>query len=139
VPGMALGASFVAASSQYANGDENNADRKGRVPGYFVVNLDAQYALTPHVTLFAQIDNLFDRHTRTSACWDRTSSPGRSAASALPPGSRPSPSSFARSERLAASGRRSRRFRGTADALVSGKGDRPYRQHDVTSLHCISL
>jgi iron complex outermembrane recepter protein len=60
-PGMALGASLVAASSQYANGDENNADRSGRVPGYFVVNLDAQYALTPHVTLFAEIDNLFDR------------------------------------------------------------------------------
>ena len=61
-PGLGVGASLVAASSQYARGDKNNADRAGRVPGYFVVHLDAQYALTPRVTLFAQVDNLFDRH-----------------------------------------------------------------------------
>ena len=60
-PGLAIGASLVAASSQYARGDENNADRSGPVPGYFVVNLDAEYRLTPRVTLFAQVDNLFDR------------------------------------------------------------------------------
>lgn len=59
--GFAIGASLVAASSQYANGDENNADRGGRVPGYLVVHLDAQYSVTPRVTLFAQIDNVFDR------------------------------------------------------------------------------
>jgi len=60
-PGASLGASFVAASSQYAVGDDNNADRGGRVPGYFVVHLDAQYAVTPRVTVFAQVDNVFDR------------------------------------------------------------------------------
>jgi iron complex outermembrane recepter protein len=59
--GLAFGASLVAASSQYAVGDENNADRSGRVPGYFVVHMDAQYQVTPHVALFGQIDNLFDR------------------------------------------------------------------------------
>jgi outer membrane receptor protein involved in Fe transport len=52
---------LLAASSQYAIGDENNADRHGKVPGYFVVHLDAQYALTQRVTLFAGIDNLLDR------------------------------------------------------------------------------
>ena len=61
-PGLAIGASLVAASSQYARGDENNADRAGRVPGYFVAHLDAQYQLTRRVMLFAGIDNLFDRH-----------------------------------------------------------------------------
>ena len=60
-PGLALGASLSAVSSQYARGDENNADRGGRVPGYSVVNLDAQYALAPRVTLVAQVDNLLDR------------------------------------------------------------------------------
>jgi iron complex outermembrane recepter protein len=60
-PGLAIGASLVAAAGQYANGDENNADRSGRVPGYFVMHLDAQYVMTPRVTLFAKIDNLFDR------------------------------------------------------------------------------
>lgn len=58
---VALGASLVAASGQYAVGDENNADRGGRVPGYFVVHVDTQYQVTPHVTLFAEVDNLFDR------------------------------------------------------------------------------
>ena len=60
-PGLGLGASLAATSSQYARGDENNADRSGRVPGYLLVNLDAQYAVTSQVTLFAQVDNLFDR------------------------------------------------------------------------------
>jgi outer membrane receptor protein involved in Fe transport len=31
------------------------------VPGYVVVHLDAQYALSPRVMLFAQVENLFDR------------------------------------------------------------------------------
>jgi iron complex outermembrane recepter protein len=56
-----IGAGLIAASSQYAHGDENNADRNGRVPGYLVMHLDAQYVVTPRLTLFVQIDNLFDR------------------------------------------------------------------------------
>ena len=60
-PGLSLGASAVVVARQYARGDENNADRSGRVPGYGVVHVDAEYRLTPRVTLFAQIDNLFDR------------------------------------------------------------------------------
>jgi len=59
--GTWIALSLLAASSQYAVGDENNADRHGKVPGYFVVHLDAQYALTPRVTLFAAVDNLLDR------------------------------------------------------------------------------
>jgi outer membrane receptor protein involved in Fe transport len=60
-PGLAIGTSLVAASSQYVRGDENNADRNGRLPGYMVAYLDAEYRLSPRVTLFAQVDNLFDR------------------------------------------------------------------------------
>jgi outer membrane receptor protein involved in Fe transport len=60
-PRLSLGGSLLAMGSQYARGDENNADRAGRLPGYFVANLDAQYVLTPRVTLFAQIDNVLDR------------------------------------------------------------------------------
>jgi outer membrane receptor protein involved in Fe transport len=60
-PALALGASLVAASSQYARGDENNADRAGRVPGYLVAHVDAEYRLSPRVVLFAQVDNAFDR------------------------------------------------------------------------------
>ncbi|HJU24875.1 MAG TPA: TonB-dependent receptor [Casimicrobiaceae bacterium] len=61
VPKADLGVSMLAVSSQYPIGDDNNADRGGSLPGYFVVNLDAQYALTPRVTLFATVENLFDR------------------------------------------------------------------------------
>jgi iron complex outermembrane receptor protein len=59
--GLEAGASIIAAASQFARGDENNADRSGRVPGYLVVHLDMQYRLSPRVTLFAEVDNLFDR------------------------------------------------------------------------------
>lgn len=59
--GGAIGVNVVAASDQYARGDENNADRNGRIPGYAIVHLDAQYRLTRQFSMFAQIANLFDR------------------------------------------------------------------------------
>ncbi|HEY1328827.1 MAG TPA: TonB-dependent receptor, partial [Casimicrobiaceae bacterium] len=55
-----IGANVVGASSQYAHGDENNADRNGRIPGYVVVHLDGQWYASPRLTLFAQVVNLFD-------------------------------------------------------------------------------
>ena len=57
---LSIGAGLVAVSNQYAHGDENNADTHGKVPGYTVVNLDAQYSVTPHLQIFAQVANLFD-------------------------------------------------------------------------------
>jgi outer membrane receptor protein involved in Fe transport len=56
-----FGASVVAASSQFAHGDENNADVHGKVPGYTVVHLDGQWNPTPRLSVFAQVTNLFDR------------------------------------------------------------------------------
>jgi iron complex outermembrane recepter protein len=56
-----IGGNVVAASGQYARGDENNQDRNGRLPGYAVINLDAQYNATRDFALFVQIANLFDR------------------------------------------------------------------------------
>ena len=61
-PRLTLGASIAAASGQYARGDENNRDRSGRVPGYAVTHVEAEYRLSPRVALFAQVDNLLDRH-----------------------------------------------------------------------------
>jgi outer membrane receptor protein involved in Fe transport len=55
------GATLAAFDSQYARGNENNADPAGKVPGYAVVALDASWNLTPEWQLFARIDNLFDR------------------------------------------------------------------------------
>ena len=62
---LEAGAGLVAAAPQYAHGDENNADRNGRLPGYAVVNLDAQYAVTPRLAIFALVTNLFDARYAT--------------------------------------------------------------------------
>ena len=58
---VALGASLVAFDSQYARGNENNADPTGKVPGYALVALDGSWNITPEWQLFARIDNLFNR------------------------------------------------------------------------------
>jgi outer membrane receptor protein involved in Fe transport len=56
-----IGAGLIAASSQYAHGDENNSDINGNVPGYAVVNLDARYEVTRQLAIFALVSNLFDK------------------------------------------------------------------------------
>ena len=63
----AIGANVVYASPQYAIGDDDNADVNGRLPSYTVVNLDARYALTSDLQLFAQVSNVFDRRYQTVA------------------------------------------------------------------------
>jgi outer membrane receptor protein involved in Fe transport len=57
---LALGVGLIAATTQRARGDENNVDRNGPLPGYAVVNVDGHYRLTPRLTLFGLIANLFD-------------------------------------------------------------------------------
>ncbi len=51
----------IAQSSTFARGDENNRDAHGAVPGFAVVNCNAQLALSKRITLFAKVDNVFDR------------------------------------------------------------------------------
>lgn len=46
---------------RYAQGDENNADRHGRIPSYTVVDLGAQYHFDRHWRLDLSVHNLFDR------------------------------------------------------------------------------
>jgi iron complex outermembrane receptor protein len=58
---FALGATLAAFDSQFARGNENNADPAGRVPGYAIVALDASWNITPEWQLFARVDNLFNR------------------------------------------------------------------------------
>jgi outer membrane receptor protein involved in Fe transport len=58
---FAVGATLAAFDSQYARGNENNADPAGKVPGYAVVAMDASWNITPEWQLFARIDNLFNR------------------------------------------------------------------------------
>jgi outer membrane receptor protein involved in Fe transport len=66
---------FVAVSSSYARGNENNQSRpdgiyylgSGISPGYGVVNLGARYQLHQRVQVFMQINNLLDHHYYTAA------------------------------------------------------------------------
>lgn len=60
-PQWSLGGKLRACSSQYAAGDENNRDRHGPLPGYALLDLDLHWHPAPRLTLFAQVQNVFDR------------------------------------------------------------------------------
>lgn len=75
VDGFKVGASMFAAASSYARGNENNAHQPdgvffvgdGKAPGYAVFDLNTEYRLNRKTTLFAQINNLFDREYANAA------------------------------------------------------------------------
>ena len=48
-------------SARYAQGDENNQDSRGRVPGFAVVNLGGSYSLDPRWQVSLAVHNVFDR------------------------------------------------------------------------------
>lgn len=56
-----IGSTLVCTGAAYARGDENNADVRGKVPGYTVVNLDSRYKASKRLELFVRVNNLFDR------------------------------------------------------------------------------
>jgi iron complex outermembrane receptor protein len=59
-PQVNAGLSVVYAGSQYAQGDQNNQDSNGQIPGYTVVNLTGSWQVTEDLQLFGRVDNLFD-------------------------------------------------------------------------------
>jgi outer membrane receptor protein involved in Fe transport len=91
---LQIGAGLIAASSQYAHGDENNSDVNGKVPGYAVVNLDARYEVTRQMAIFAQVSNLFDKQYYNFAVLGENffTGPGRSFGPAS--GTEPVPEQF---------------------------------------------
>lgn len=75
-PAWNIGANVIGYSSQYVLGNENNNHRanaaqcdggeecatgKGKISGYFVVNLDTQYNFGNGWKMFAKATNIFDR------------------------------------------------------------------------------
>ena len=64
-PSWNVGATLIAASAQYAQGDQNNQDQHGKIPGYAVMNLDSHFAFNSEWTLFAKVNNLFDKDYST--------------------------------------------------------------------------
>ena len=64
-PSWDIGSNLIAAAGQYVQGDQNNQDSHGKIPGYAVVNLDSHYQLSNQWTLFAKVNNLFDKDYST--------------------------------------------------------------------------
>jgi outer membrane receptor protein involved in Fe transport len=58
---LRVGAAVIASGEQYAHGNEDNTDPNGKVPGYAVVDLDAQLKLGKALTLSLNVDNLLDQ------------------------------------------------------------------------------
>jgi outer membrane receptor protein involved in Fe transport len=80
-PAWNVGANVIGYSSQYVIGNENNAHRansadcvggeecaigKGKISGYFIVNLDTQYNFGNGWRMFAKATNIFDREYNLS-------------------------------------------------------------------------
>jgi iron complex outermembrane receptor protein len=49
----------------YARGDENNEDENGKVAGYTIFNMDANYRLNSNWSAFAKVNNVFDKEYAT--------------------------------------------------------------------------
>jgi outer membrane receptor protein involved in Fe transport len=85
-----VGAHAIASSGQVLFGDEANLTP--RTGSYFVLNLDTQYQLTPHVELFALLDNVTDTKYATYGTFSDVTSipiaqvPNASNTRALDPG-----------------------------------------------------
>jgi hypothetical protein len=67
-PTWKIGGNLVAATGQYAHGAENNQTLDSvspKVPGYTILNLDTNYNLTSNWSLFAKVNNVFDKDYST--------------------------------------------------------------------------
>ena len=62
---LSAAGTLIAASDQFARGDENNRDVHGSVPGNAIVKLDARYQADRHWQVFGRIDKLFDKRYQT--------------------------------------------------------------------------
>jgi iron complex outermembrane receptor protein len=58
-PSFSIGADVVANSGQYLRSDEANL--LASTAGYTLLNLRANYMFNPHVSVFARVDNMFDK------------------------------------------------------------------------------
>ena len=59
--GLTVAVDLTGQTDIYARGDENNQDINGPIPGFVIVNLDAQYELSSRWRAFVRIDNVLDR------------------------------------------------------------------------------
>jgi outer membrane receptor protein involved in Fe transport len=64
-PSWNVGTNVIVAAGQFAQGDQNNQDSHGKIPGYAVVNLDSRYSVTNQWSIFAKVNNLLDKDYST--------------------------------------------------------------------------
>ncbi|AXF25393.1 TonB-dependent receptor [Burkholderia pyrrocinia] len=60
-PKWNVGTNITYRSGVFARGDENNQDANGKIPGYFLIDVDTTWQVTKHLQLFASITNLLDK------------------------------------------------------------------------------
>jgi iron complex outermembrane receptor protein len=80
LPAWTVGATLNLVSSFYNVGDESN--QLAPIPGYTVVNLHTTYKPSPHLEVFAGVNNLFNRQYAT---WGILSDPTGVGAPGIPP------------------------------------------------------
>jgi len=81
---ITVGAGAVAASRQFARGNENNQHQPdgvnflgpGEIPGYAILNLNLDYKLDRGWRLFAKLSNVFDRRYATAGALQQNFFPG---------------------------------------------------------------
>jgi outer membrane receptor protein involved in Fe transport len=60
-----IGTNLTYRGSIFARGDENNQDVNGKIPGYFLIDLDTTYNVTKQLQVFATIKNLLNKKYST--------------------------------------------------------------------------
>ncbi|CAG4919559.1 TonB-dependent receptor [Paraburkholderia saeva] len=60
-----IGTNLTYRGSIFARGDEDNQDVNGKIPGYFLIDLDTTYNVTKKFQIFASIKNLLDKKYST--------------------------------------------------------------------------
>jgi iron complex outermembrane receptor protein len=64
-PDFTVGVNMLSFAGVYARGDENNEDENGKVAGYTIFNMDANYRLNSNWSAFAKVNNVFDKEYAT--------------------------------------------------------------------------
>ncbi len=60
-PQWTAGTNVTYRSGVFAQGDEDNEDVNGKLPGYFLIDLDTTYRVTKQLQLFATVSNLLNK------------------------------------------------------------------------------
>lgn len=64
-PNLNVGFNVISSGSVYARGDENNKDPNGKVAGYTILNMDANWKFHENWTAFMKLINLTDKEYST--------------------------------------------------------------------------